>query len=218
MQTLFTTSTIQAVQSPLEILWWTGWPFDGTGGADSLSTGITQLVQCQNWNRTGSPTLQAAITALQSSQLASANYTYSADPADQQSFGQGTGDTSVAQTGTRIMPSRVQGVYTLTSQINNQTGSANTTYQLNFQTAVQRLTAMDKLFYQQLGRQGNGAYVLTNQETQALQNLNMMNAAGQLTQAGQDRLNMLIREGYLPLSPDKLIQNLLSLSRSRPTS
>src|SRR5579875_764064 len=209
MNALFTTSKAQLVRSPVETITYTGWPFDGTGGASSLSAGTTALVAAQGWNDKSRPTYQASVDMIQASQNAGVALTYSADQPDQvPGFGQAPGTTTAARGGLRQTPCRIAGVDTLQLNLVNSTGGPLANWQTNLAVTMRRLTAAEKLLAQRDGLVGGGDhwYDLSPQEAAALQNLGVVDQAGNVTQTGLDRLKANVAAGFIPLSAEKILQ------------
>lgn len=206
---LFDTSRAQLVRSPIETLTYTGWPFDGTGGSSSLSTGTTPLVNAQGWNDRSKPTYMASVDMIQTSQNSQVTITYAVDPNDQVGgFGQAPGYTSAARGGLRQTRTRIAAVDTLQMSLVNSTGVAQSPWQTNLAVTMRRLTAAEKVLAQRDGLSGGADhwYQLTPQEQQALQNLGMVDAKGNVTQTGLDRLAANVAAGFLPMSAEKILQ------------
>lgn len=182
-----------------EKLYFTGWPFAGTAGASSLSTGITSLFNASTWNEPGQIAVRAEIEGAQFTQGANVTYTWTADPGNSREV-LNQGDLSAARSGLRRMPSAIRAVDTLTSALNNATGAAVASFQGNLTVSARRLTVMDKVFAQSIGLQSqHGAYSLTGEETAALQTAGM---------TLQDLLG-LVGKGTLPYSTDQWIRLLI---------
>ncbi len=205
---IFTVAQAQKARYFLEQAVYTGWPFDGTGSTSSLSTGTTPLIQARQWNTRGQPTWQVDVAMVQSSRDTSGNtiFDFAADPSDQVGgFTQATGNTAAAHTRYLQEPAKISGVYNVQAQLINNNASATSAWQTNLGIRLRRLTAIDKLLAQRDGLAGEGWYALTPQETTALENLNIIDAAGNVTMSGLDTLKAVVQAGYPgPYSSERL--------------
>lgn len=204
MGSTFTTDQAQRARYALETLVYTGWPFAGTGGASSLGTGTTSLINATEWNESGKPTWRASVSMVQATQTSNVALTWTADPPDTSSFGFGSqpGPTLALPSGVRQARAKIAAVNTLTLALANTSGAAVASYQGNYGVTMQRLTAVDKLLAQRNGMQGSGWYALTPEEQSAVESL------GAVPGHEADWLERQEASGYLPVSADDMKRRL----------
>lgn len=210
---IFQVAQAQQAKYLMEESVWTGWPFAGTGNASSLSTGTTLLINLKDWNVKGSPTWRAEVSMIQTSRDTAGTtfLTYSADSADNPGLTSAPGNTAAAHTRFLQEPAKVAGVYNVQVQLVNNNASATANWQTNFGMRLRRLTAIDKLLAQRDGLSGGAGqwYALTGAELTALQNLNVLDASGDVTMSGLDALKSIVDAGYGgPNSAEWLRENL----------
>jgi hypothetical protein len=204
----FTTAQAQGARYHLETLIYTGWPFAGTGGASSLPSGQTQIANASSWNVEGKPAWRADLDMIQATQSPNVHLTWSADPGNQINFGVQTGTTQAARAGVRQMTDvRISAVDTLSASLDNTTSSAISGWQTNYSVTMRRLTAVDKILARRDGLVSPW-YQLTPDEQEALRNLGITNARGQVTTSGQQRVDELVAKGTLPLSRRRIVDGL----------
>ncbi len=174
-----------------------------TLGSTALATGKTPVFTAQQWNRMGStyPEWQARLEWFEVTQNADVTLQWTADPQNTRGV-QNPGFTYAARNGEQRQRLLIEGVQQLDLNLNNTSGSAIDSFQLNYAVGMRHLLAADKLMRQQAGLSG---YSLTKNEEDAAVQLGF----GVQTPSGfawtDKGIEGLVNKGTLPLGIDRMM-------------
>ena len=174
----FGTNDISLFRTWYEKWVYAGWPFSGSGGSSSLSTGNTPIISdMRNWNPINDYSLEVAVEMVQGSQNANVLLNWTADPQNYLNGGNNAGTTSAFRGGGRQMETAIRAVQSMQMSLANNNPTAQASWQTSYAASLRRLTVAEKLAAQDKGLQG---YELTELENEALRQLHIASDGGAL--------------------------------------
>lgn len=174
------------------------------GPVASLPMGITPVFGASSWNTGQDSTWQARIEMLQATQNAGVLLQLASDPQNADNA-VSQGYASAMPSGLRQLEMNVNGIQSLKLGISNISGSAVSDYYLNYAVAMKRLTAVDKLERQYAGQTG---YSLSQQETAALKQLDLLKPDGSVDKSGLQQMQQNVVKGTAPASLERIAQGV----------